>query len=45
MFNRRFIPYLIVGFLVVFLSIGYVGYREHQKHVAFERFVSDMQTF
>ena len=45
MFNRRFISYLIAGFLVVFLLIGYVGYRGYQKHVAFERFISDMQTF
>ena len=45
MFNRGFIPYLIAGFLVVFLLIGYMGYREYQKHVAFERFISAIQAF
>lgn len=45
MFNPRFIPYLIAGFLVVFLLIGYMGYREYQKHVEFERFISAIQAF
>ena len=45
MFNRRFIPYLIAGVLVVFLLIGYMGYREYQKHVEFERFISAIQAF
>ena len=45
MFNRRFIPYLIAGFLVVLLLIGYMGYREYQKHVEFERFISAIQAF
>ena len=45
MFNRRFIFYLIAGFLVVFLLIGYMGYREYQKHVEFERFISAIQMF
>ena len=45
MFNRPFISYLIAGVLVVFLLIGYMGYREYQKHVEFERFISAIQAF
>ena len=43
MFNYRFVPYLIVVDIVVFLSVCYMGYREYQKHVAFKTFMTKVQ--
>ena len=43
MFNHRFVPYLIVVGIVVFLSVCYMGYREYQKHVEFETFMTKVQ--
>ena len=45
MLNRRLIPYLVVVGLIVLLSVCYIGYREYQKHVAFERFISGAEAF
>ena len=45
MFNRRFVPYLVVAGAIVLLLICYIGYRAYQKHLAFERFISNAQTF
>ena len=45
MFNRRFMPYIVGGCVAGLLFVCYIGYREYQRHVAFERFISDMQTF
>ena len=43
MFNHRFVPYLIVVGIVVFLLVCYMGYREYQKHVEFEMFMTKVQ--
>ena len=43
MFNYRFVPYLIVVGIVMFLSACYMGYREYQKHVEFETFMTNVQ--
>ena len=43
MFNYRFVPYLIVVGIVVFLSVCYMGYREYQKNVEFETFMTKVQ--
>ena len=43
MFNYRFVPYLIVVGSVVFLSVCYMSYREYQKHVEFETFMTKVQ--
>ena len=45
MFNRRFIPYLIVGTIIAFVSISYVGYKAYQNHVDFNEFISEAETF
>ena len=45
MFNRRFVSYLVVVGVIVLVSVCYIGYREYQKHVAFERFISAIQAF
>ena len=45
MLNRRFIPYLVLTGLVVLLSIGYISYRQYQKHIEFESFITGTQTF
>ena len=45
MLNRRFIPYLVLAGLVVLLSIGYISYRQYQKHIEFESFITGTQTF
>ena len=45
MLNYRFTPYFVVVGLIALLLVCYVGYREHQKHVAFERFISATQAF
>ncbi len=45
MFNRRFVPYLVVVDVIVLLSVCYMGYQAYQNHVEFERFISDAQTF
>ena len=44
MLNRRFIPYLVLAGLVVLLSIGYISYRQYQKHIEFESFITGTQT-
>ncbi len=45
MFNRRFIPYIILAGLILVLSACYISYRAYQKHLAFERFISDASSF
>ena len=45
MLNRRVMSYLVVAGLIALLSICYIGYKEYQKHVALERFISDTQAF
>ena len=45
MFNRRFMPYIVGVCVAGLLFVCHTGYREYQKHIAFERFISDMQTF
>ena len=45
MLNRRFIFYLVLAGLVVLLSIGYISYRQYQKHIEFESFITGTQTF
>ncbi len=44
MLNRRFMTYIVVFCVVGLLLVGYIGYKEYQKQVAFERFTSDGQT-
>ena len=43
MFNHRLIHYLIVVGIFMFLSFCYIGYREYQKHVEFETFMTQVQ--
>ena len=45
MLNRRFTPYLVVTALILLFSVCYIGYREYQRHVAFERFISGAEVF
>lgn len=45
MLNRRFILSLVLAGLVVLLSIGYISYRQYQKHIEFESFITGTQTF
>ncbi len=45
MLNYRFTPYLVVVGLIALLLVCYIGYREYQKHVAFEHFISSTQAF
>ena len=41
MLKRRLIPYIVGAFIVVSLSISYVGYRTYQNHGEFKRFISE----
>ena len=43
MLNRRYISYIIVVGLIVLLSVCYIGYREYQKQIEFEAFMSKVQ--
>ena len=45
MFNRRFMPYIVGACVAGLLFVCYIGYREYEKHVAFERFISDTEAF
>ena len=45
MFNRRFIPYIIAGSIIAFLSISYVGYKAYQNHVDFNELISEAEIF
>ena len=45
MLNRRFTPYLVVVGLIALLLVCHIGYREYQKQVAFERFISGAEAF
>ena len=45
MLNRRFTPYPVVVGLIALLSVCHIGYREYQKHVEFERFISGTEAF
>ena len=45
MLKRCFIPYIVGGCIVAFLSVSYVGYRAYQNHVEFEDFMSNAQAF
>ena len=45
MLNYRFTPYLVVVDLIALLLVCYIGYREYQKHVAFERSISAAEAF
>ena len=45
MLNRRFMPYIVGVCVAGLLFVCFMGYREYQKHVAFERFISDAQVF
>ena len=45
MFNRRFIPYIIAGSIIAFLSIFYVGYKAYQNHVDLNEFISEAEIF
>lgn len=45
MFNRRFVSYLVVVGLIALLLVCHIGYREYQKQVAFERFISGAEAF
>lgn len=45
MFNYRFVPYLVVVGLIALLLVCYIGYREYQKHVAFELSISAAEAF
>lgn len=44
MLNRPFVSYLVVAGLIVLLSVCYIGYREYQKQVEFEAFMSKVRT-
>ena len=41
---RQLIPYLIVAGLILFISVCYFGYREYQKHIEFQSFISNVET-
>jgi hypothetical protein len=45
MLKSRFIPYIVGGCIVAFLSVSYVGYRTYQNHVEFKAFVSNAHPF
>ena len=45
MLNRRFTPYLVVVGLITLLLVCHISYREYQKHIAFERFISGAEAF
>ena len=45
MLKHRFMPYIVGVCVAGLLFICYIGYREYQKHVALERFISDTQAF
>lgn len=44
MLKRRFIPYIVGSCIVALIFLSYVGYREYQKQVEFEAFMSKVQT-
>ncbi len=44
MLKRRFVPYIIGVCLVTFLFLSYIGYKAYQRHVEFERWISDAQS-
>ena len=43
MVTHRFTPYLVVVGLIALLSVCYIGYKEYQKHVEFEAFMSKVR--
>ncbi len=45
MLKSRFIPYIVGGCIVAFLSVSYVGYRTYQNHVEFKAFMSNAHAF
>ena len=45
MLKSRFIPYIVGGCIIAFLSVSYVGYRTYQNHVEFKAFMSNGHPF
>ena len=45
MLNRRFMSYIVGVCVAGLLFVCYISYREYEKHVAFERFISDTEAF
>ena len=45
MLNRRFMSYIVGGCVAGLLFVCFMGYREYQKHVAFERLISGAEAF